>query len=57
MVTVPRELPVTATEHSVPESTQVSDEGNETPPIPPLSEKVMVSPEIFPAAPETLAVH
>jgi hypothetical protein len=57
MVTVPRELPVTATEQLVPESMQVPDEGNETPPIPPVSEKVMVSPEIFPAAPETLAVH
>jgi hypothetical protein len=57
MVTVPRELPVTATEQLVPESMQVPDEGNETPPIPPVSEKVMVSPKIFPAAPETLAVH
>ena len=57
MVTVPRELPVTATEHSVPESTQVSDEGNEALPVPPAWENVTVSPESVPAAPDTLVVH
>jgi hypothetical protein len=36
---------------------QVAGDGSVTPPVPPVWEKVTVSPEIVPPAPDTLAVQ
>ena len=57
MVTVPGAVPVTAIWQLIPERSHVACEGNETLPVPPVCEKVMVSPKIGPVAPVTLAVH
>ena len=58
MVTGPGERPLTVTEQLIPRRLQVAPEGNETLPVPPVWEKVIVSPEIEPKkAPLMLAVQ
>ena len=53
---MPGEVPVTAIWQLIPERLHVACE-NETLPVPPVWEKVIVSPEIGPVAPVTLAVQ
>jgi len=57
MVTGPEELPVTEIWQLVPERVQVAGDGSVTLPVPPVWENVIFSPEIVPAAPDTLAVQ
>jgi hypothetical protein len=63
MITGPDEPPVTVTEQPFPDSVQIAGEGNEMLPAPPVGDtvivwkKVIVSPEIDVAAPDTVAVH
>jgi len=57
MVTGPGVPPVTVILQLVPESVQVAGDGSVTAPAPPVCEKLIVSPEIVPAAPDTLAVQ
>jgi len=48
MVTGPGEVPVTSISQLIPRRLQVAPDGNETLPVPPVWEKVIVSPEIGP---------
>jgi hypothetical protein len=57
IVTVPLVAPVTLMEQLVPEIVQVAGVGKVTLPVPPVCEKVMVSPLIVPLAPLTVAVQ
>jgi len=57
MVTGPGVTSFAKTEQLVPERTQVAGDRKLTAPVPPVWEKAIVSPEIVPEAPDTVAVH
>src|SRR5579863_1687822 len=57
MVAAPGVTPVAVTEQLVPESAHVAGDGRLTIPAPPVREKVTVSPEMVPVAPDTVAVQ
>jgi len=57
MVTGPGVTSLAKTEQLVPEMAQVAGDGKFTAPVPPVWENAIVSPEIVPEAPDTVAVH
>jgi hypothetical protein len=57
MVAAPGVAPVAVTEQLVPESAHVAEDDSLTLPVPPVWEKVTVSPEMVPVAPDTVAVQ